>query len=64
MSMYENVFMWAKGFEAGIAFALKHDCNDIPNFIDELVRLRTWNNYEEWKELVEKNTREDKKCLT
>ena len=53
--MFENAFMWSKGFEAGIAFALRHNCTDIPRFIAELARLRTWNTYEEWQTLVEKN---------
>lgn len=44
-----------KGFEAGVAFALRHNCNDIPQFITELARLRTWNTYEEWRDLVERN---------
>lgn len=46
---------WEKGFEAGIAFALRHNCTDIPRFITELSNLRTWNTYEEWQSLVEKN---------
>ena len=54
--MHENAFMWSKGFEAGIAFALRHDCTDSEHFIAELTRLRTWNTHDEWKELVEKNS--------
>ena len=46
---------WEKGFESGIAFALRHNCTDISRFITELARLRTWKTHEEWQELVEKN---------
>ena len=57
--MFENAFMWSKGFEAGIAFALRHNCNDIPQFITELARLRTWNTYAEWQDFVERNIVEE-----
>ena len=53
--MYENEFIWNKGFEAGIAFALRHDCTDISRFITELSNLRTWKTHDEWEELVERN---------
>ena len=55
MNLYESADMWSKGFEAGIAFALRHNCTDSEHFISELARLRTWNTREEWQKLVEKN---------
>ena len=44
-----------KGFDLGIAFALRHNSGDISKFISELARLRTWKSPEEWKEFVERN---------
>lgn len=57
--MEEKAFMWAKGFEAGIAFALRHNCNDTSKFIADLTNLRTWNTRDEWREIVEKNAMEE-----
>ena len=53
---------WRKGFEAGVAFTLKHytksgvDTVDICRFISDLEHLRPWKAGEDWKELIEKNT--------
>ena len=44
-----------KGFEAGIAFALRHGCIDISRLVADLSVLRTWKSPEEWQEFVEKN---------
>lgn len=57
--MFENAFMWNKGFEAGIAFALRHNCTDIYHFITELSNLRTWKTHEEWKDFIERNVVEE-----
>ena len=57
--MFENKFMWSKGFEAGIAFALRHNCTDISHFITELSNLRTWKTHEEWKDFIERNVVEE-----
>ena len=48
-----------KGFEAGIAFALRHNCTDISHFITELSKLRTWKTPEEWKDFIERNIVEE-----
>ena len=52
---------WEKGFDAGVAFTLRHFMGngastfDITHFILQLEHLRTWKPGEEWRELVEKN---------
>jgi hypothetical protein len=52
---------WEKGFEAGVAFTLRHFTSngvsptDISHFIMELEHLRMWKTHEEWRKLVEKN---------
>ena len=52
---------WEKGFEAGVAFTLRHldlrdvTPTDISHFIMQLEHLRTWKVHNEWRELVEKN---------
>lgn len=52
---------WEKGFEAGVAFTLRHftlsgaSTFDVTHFILQLEHLRTWKSPEEWRELVEKN---------
>lgn len=52
---------WQKGFEAGVAFTLRHLCkegmstDDISKFILELEYLRAWKTHDEWREFIEKN---------
>lgn len=54
---------WEKGFEAGVAFTLRHfivhgiTSHAISEFISKLEHLRTWKTPEEWRELVVKNIR-------
>ena len=53
--------VWQKGFEAGVAFAVRHlsvddDFNiDISKIVSDLAALRLWKSEVEWRELVEKN---------
>lgn len=48
-----------KGFEAGVAFAVRHGRVDISHLITQLSVLRTWKTYEEWQEFVMRNIVED-----
>lgn len=57
----ETDLAWRRGFENGVAFALRRftengtSVGDISKFILDLEHLRMWKTIDEWRELVEKN---------
>ena len=54
-----------KGFEAGVAFTLRHltdnehNVIDISKFVGEISNLRTWKSAAEWDDFVKRNIVED-----
>lgn len=52
---------WRKGFEAGVAFTLRHiyENNDVSidtlKLVGDLNHLRPWKSIEEWYELVRRS---------